>query len=178
MKIDRVIVGSYLENCYIVSQDNNCIIVDPGDSFEEIDEIINGMKVLAVLITHHHFDHIGALDSVIKKYNPIIFEYDNVKEKNYKIENFSFDFIYTFGHTSDSVTYYFKEEKIMFTGDFLFENSIGRTDLETGNYEEMLKSIEKIKKYDDDITVYPGHGNKTVLGLEKLNNYWFDNINL
>ena len=74
MKIDRVVVGSYLENCYIVSQDNNCIIVDPGDSFEKIDEIINGMKVLAVLITHHHFDHIGALDSVIKKYNPIIYE--------------------------------------------------------------------------------------------------------
>ena len=58
----------------------------------------------------------------------------------------------------------------MFTGDFLFYLSVGRTDLEYGNNDEMLKSIEKIKKYNDDITIYPGHSSKTTLGFEKKYN--------
>ena len=96
-----------------------------------------------------------------------------LKEKNYKIENFSFDVIYTFGHTSDSVTYYFKEEKIMFTGDFIFKNSIGRTDL-GGNSNDMKNSINKIKKYSDNIKIYPGHGDTTSLIDEKANNVYFN----
>ena len=61
----------------------------------------------------------------------------------------------------------------MFLGDFIFKESIGRCDLEGGNYDEMLKSIELIKKYDDDIKVYPGHGDETTLLYEKQNNPYF-----
>ena len=61
----------------------------------------------------------------------------------------------------------------MFVGDFIFRNSIGRTDLEGGNYSDMKKSIEKIKKYDGNIVIYPGHGEKRTLQFEKDNNMYF-----
>ena len=62
----------------------------------------------------------------------------------------------------------------MFTGDFLFKETVGRTDLEYGNLNEMKESIKKIKKYDNDIVIYPGHGEKTTLGYEKENNEYFN----
>lgn len=177
MKVDRIIVGDYQTNCYILSIANDCLVIDPGSEYEKIKKCISNKNILAILLTHRHFDHIGALDSVSKNGKIKIYEYNNVKEEEYKIGPFNFKVIYTSGHTSDSVTYYFEVEKMMFTGDFIFENSIGRTDLPTGNYSDMLKSIEIIKKYDDDIIIYPGHGNSTKLEIEKINNIWFDNIN-
>ncbi len=178
MIIESVAVGSYQANCYILSIDNNCLVIDPGDEYDKIKKLIGKKNVQGILITHRHFDHIGALDKLFSDYPVKVYEYANLKEQEYKIGNFTFDVLYTKGHTSDSVTYYFKNERIMFTGDFLFLNNIGRTDLPTGNYEEMLKSIEIIKKYADDIVIYPGHGNITKLGLEKTNNFWFDSVNL
>ena len=62
----------------------------------------------------------------------------------------------------------------MFTGDFLFFNNIGRCDLEGGNFSEMKKSIEKIKRYDDNIKIYPGHGQTTTLAREKEKNIYFN----
>ena len=158
MKIDRVIVGSYLENCYIVSQDNNCIIVDPGDSFEEIDEIINGMKVLAVLITHHHFDHIGALEKLEKYYN--------IKHNTFLRKTFSYDIIKTPGHTDDSISIFFSEQNLLFSGDLIFYHSIGRYDFPNSNYNDLIKSLEKISKLSLDTTIFPGHGEKTSLNEE------------
>lgn len=177
MQIECVIVGDYRTNCYILSINNDCIIIDPGDEYDKIKNKIENKNILAILITHRHFDHIGALNQIINNQNIKIYDYSNLVEAEYKINNFVFQVLYTKGHTNDSVTYYFEKEKIMFTGDFLFENSVGRTDMPTGDYNEMLKSIDLIKKYDDDIIVYPGHGNRTKLGLEKINNFWFDIIN-
>ena len=74
----------------------------------------------------------------------------------------------------DSICFYFYKDKVMFVGDFIFKDSIGRCDLEGGNISLMKESIEKIKKYDDDITIYPGHGEFTTLGREKLENYYFN----
>ena len=177
MQIEKIIVGDYQTNCYLLSIDNDCLIIDPGDEYNKIKEKIKEKNVLAILITHRHFDHIGALEQLYKDYNVKIYDYKNVEEKEYIIKHFKFKVIYTKGHTDDSVTYYFEKENVMFTGDFLFENTIGRTDLPTGSFNEMLKSIDLIKQYEDEIIIYPGHGNTTKLGLEKLNNYWFDNIN-
>ena len=84
------------------------------------------------------------------------------------INDFDYEIIKTPGHSSDSITFYFKKEKIMFVGDFIFENGIGRTDLESGSIIDMKNSLAKISKYDDDIILYPGHGNKTILGKEKI----------
>ena len=77
------------------------------------------------------------------------------------------------GHSSDSVTFYFEEEKAMFVGDFVFRDTVGRCDLPTGSSEEMDKSIARIKTYADDITLYPGHGDETTLGREKQYNLYF-----
>lgn len=174
ISIKNVIVGLLSENCYIVEKNNKCIVIDPGD---EPNKIINQIScdVVAIFVTHSHPDHIGALEELKNKYNVPVYKYDNLNEGTFMLEDFKIDVIYTSGHTSDSVTYYFKENEVMFTGDFLFQGSIGRMDLPTGNILEMKKSINKIVKYDNNIKIYPGHGPSTTLGLEKEYN---DYLNL
>ena len=185
MVVKKVVVGNLEENCYFIIKDNSCIIVDPGDEFHKIDEIIKklSLNVVAVLVTHAHFDHIGALEEVLNKYNIPLFynninkeiSYENlisVNESKYELDKFKFEVIYTPGHRNDLVTYYFYEDNIMFTGDFLFRNSIGRTDLEYSNFNDMIFSLNKIYKYNDEIIIYPGHGRETTLDYEKKNNYY------
>ena len=92
-----------------------------------------------------------------------------------QFDNFKFRVIYTPGHSSDSVTFYFEKEKVMFTGDFIFKDNIGRCDLPTGSWSSMQKSLKKIKEYSSDITIYPGHGDKTTLKEENNNQYLFTN---
>lgn len=169
MNIKKIVVGPLQENCYVVEKDEMCIIIDPGDEVEKIIESII-YSPCVILITHNHFDHVGALSKLKEKYNIPVYNYENLKEGKFSTGIFNIDVIYTPGHTSDSVTYYFKEDEIMFTGDFLFKGTIGRTDLSTGNFEEMQKSIRKILVYSDIIKVYPGHGDDTTLGLEKIYN--------
>ncbi len=161
LNIKTIVVGILKENCYIIEKNNKCIVIDPGDEFEKIDSNIT-CKLIAILITHHHFDHVGALNH----FNNVIYDYNNLSEKSYNIGKFSFDVIYTPGHTNDSICFYFKEENIMFTGDFIFKNAIGRTDL-GGDYVDMKKSLNKIKNYSDNIKIYPGHGESSTLGEEK-----------
>ena len=172
MKINKVITGSLEENCYILIKDNDCLVIDPGDDFYKIKEEIKDLNLVGILITHHHFDHVGALDELLEYKNIKIYDY-NLDENEYEINNFKFNIIKTPGHTSDSITFYFKEDNIMFTGDFIFKGTIGRTDLPTGDMKEMENSIEKIKKYNKDITLYPGHGDNTTLDYEINNNYFF-----
>ncbi len=173
LDIRRVVVGELACNCYIILKDGNALVVDPGDDYNLIKNELDGLNILGVLITHHHFDHISALNDLLEDYNVKVFDRNNLHEGNFLIGNFRFEVIYTPGHTSDSVTYYFMDDKVMFTGDFLFKDSIGRCDLPTGDFKVMLNSIAKIKKYDDDIVIYPGHGDKSSLGYEKLNNEYF-----
>lgn len=182
MEVKRTVVGNLSENCYLVKEKDIGLIIDPGDDIDKILDMIGDTKILGILITHAHFDHVGALDDLLKKYDVPVYYHNvnnelnkniiDIKEEEYKTDNLSFKVIYTPGHRNDSVIYYFEKEKIMFTGDFLFYLSIGRTDFEYGDIYEMNNSINKIKKYDDDITIYPGHGTKTTLKFEKeYNNY-------
>jgi glyoxylase-like metal-dependent hydrolase (beta-lactamase superfamily II) len=92
---------------------------------------------------------------------------------SHSIREFHFDIIATPGHTSCSVVYYFINEKIMFTGDFLFKETIGITNTLLSNRSDMGKSLEKIKTYPDDTTIYPGHGPSTTLKHEKVFNQYF-----
>jgi glyoxylase-like metal-dependent hydrolase (beta-lactamase superfamily II) len=165
--IKTIKVGYLQTNCYILIKDNNALIIDPGDEAEKIKEATKDLNIEAILITHHHFDHVGALEEFK---NIEIIDYKNKKTKT---KSFEFEIIETKGHTEDSISFYFEKEKIMFVGDFVFEGSIGRTDLETGNMEEMEKSIQKLKTYPKDIELYPGHGNKTTLEIELENNPFF-----
>ena len=169
MIVKRYVLGELANNVYLVQKGDECLIVDPACNFDFIKSIIGGLKLVGILVTHYHFDHIGALGELKKHYNTSIF--DNNNDLN-TLENFDFEIIHNPGHSSDSVSFYFKEEKCMFVGDFIFKGIIGRTDLETGSMEEMLKSLDAIKKYDDNILLYPGHGDITKLGYEKLNNIY------
>ncbi|MBQ2640099.1 MAG: MBL fold metallo-hydrolase [Bacilli bacterium] len=173
MEILKVVTGVLEENCYVVKNNNSCLVVDPGDDYEKIKEVIGDYKVLGVLITHSHFDHIGALRNFLKKRNVKIFKKSNLEEKEYSVGDFKFNVIYTPGHSKDSVTFYFKDDKIMFVGDFIFKGSIGRCDLPGGNVNEMNQSILKIKKYPEDTKLYCGHYSDTILKEEIDNNPYF-----
>ena len=170
MEIIKVVTGALDENCYVLFKGDNCLVIDPGDDFHKIKEVINGRKVLGVLITHSHFDHIGALRNFLTKRSIKIFKRSNLEEKDYTIGDFKFSCIHTPGHSRDSVTFYFPEDEVMFVGDFIFKESIGRVDLPGGNNNEMNMSIAKILMYDDEIILYPGHNEDTTLGYEKENN--------
>lgn len=172
MKIDTLVLGDYQTNCYILSKEDKCLVIDPGNEVNKIINYIedNKLKLLYILVTHHHFDHVGALKELKNKYKVEVIDYNN----QIKINDFNFDIIETLGHTNDSITFYFKEEKVMFTGDFLFRESIGRYDFPNSNKEDMIKSIELIKKYPKDITIYSGHGKISTLEHEFKYNYFLN----
>lgn len=163
MQIERVIVGPLETNCYILSNNNKCIVIDPGDEYDKIIKTIDGKEVVGVIITHYHFDHIGALNNFDKS---LILDRNNLEEKKYNIDDFKFEVIYTPGHKEDSITIYLEDKNVMFTGDFIFKGTIGRMDLPGGNYEDMVNSLNKISKYNKNIEIYPGHGLKTSLKEE------------
>lgn len=175
MNIDCVKVGKLETNCYILTNNQQTLIIDPGDDFKLIDVKVKG-NLIGILVTHNHDDHICAIKDFLSKYSVKVYDYNNLEERQYKIGNFDFEVIYTGGHTTDSVTYYFKDNNCLFTGDFLFKDTIGRTDMPTGSFKEMTNSLIKILKYDDNLKVYPGHGSSTTLGYEKRNNYFLINV--
>ena len=168
MEIDRVVVGNLQTNCYILSINNECLVIDPGDEYEKIKEVIGNKKVIGTIITHHHFDHIGAIN-----YFDNIYDINNLSEGTNNIGNFSFEVIYTPGHTSDSVSYYFYEYRLMFVGDFIFKGTVGRMDMPTGSMIDMRNSLRKIYNYDERIKLFPGHGEETYLRDEKRLNQYF-----
>lgn len=162
----KVFKNGYLEeNCYLVYKETDGLIIDPGMQINELEQYIkdNHLNIAAILVTHYHFDHIGALEYYKNLYNTNVIDY-----KNSFITNFNFEIINFFGHTLDSCVFYFKDEKIMFTGDFLFKKTIGNFEEENKKY--MIESLGRIKKYPTDILVYPGHGDKTTLKYELINN--------
>ena len=159
MQIEKVVVGELKTNCYIVTKNNKTIIIDPGDEADKIIDAAKDKNVVGILVTHHHFDHIGALKDIE--------DYFHLKE-SLNVEGFNYEEIKTPGHTDDSVCYYFKDDEVLFSGDFIFYKTIGRTDFPTGSDEKMHQSLELISKYPDNIKVYPGHGPSTVLEDEKV----------
>lgn len=174
MNIRIVQNGMLFENCYLLEKEDKYLIIDPGSEFDKIDSYIDGKEVLGILITHRHPDHIGALKEAVETYKCPVYEKINLDEDTYNIGPFSFNVIFNPGHTPDSISFYFYKEHTMFVGDFIFEGNIGRCDLEGGNMEDMMKSIEKIKAFPDDTTIYSGHGEFTKLGHEKRMNYYFN----
>lgn len=170
MEIKKVITGVLDENCYVLTKNNTAIIIDPGDDYLDIKEAIGENKVLAVLITHSHFDHIGALRNFLTKRSIKIFKKSSLEEKEYTIGDFKFKCIYTPGHSKDSVSFFFEENNCMFVGDFIFKESIGRTDLPGGDNNDMKESLNKLLTFNESITLYPGHDDETILKYEKEHN--------
>lgn len=173
LKVEKIIVGFLKENCYIVSNKKDAIIIDPGDESDKIISFIKEHKynIKGILITHYHFDHIGALEDLKKEFNVDVIDYKN----NNKIPCFDFEIIKNYGHTLDCVSYYFKKDKIMFVGDFIFKDTIGNYDPK--NSEIMLNSLIEFKnnKYNG-VTLYPGHGNETNYDYECKNNLYIKDL--
>ncbi|RPH28692.1 MAG: MBL fold metallo-hydrolase [Bacteroidales bacterium] len=160
----------------------------------------NGLTVKQIILTHGHIDHILGVDSLRDLYKVKCLAHDNdlplieaspklgqmyglTFDKAPKIDAFIKDgdripigesiieVIHTPGHSMGGVCFFLRNEKILFTGDTLFNGSIGRTDLPGGNFEVLIASIsQKIIPLGEGVTVYPGHGNSTTIGFEKQNN--------
>ncbi|MCI5552229.1 MAG: MBL fold metallo-hydrolase [Tenericutes bacterium] len=173
MEVRKIKVGYLEENCYVIEEGKECIVVDPGDDSYLIEKQIGDKTLLGILVTHGHSDHIGALNVMMKKYGVPVYRFDNLQEKKYQLGPFCFQVIYNPGHTKDSISFFFYQYNFMMVGDFIFKNTIGRTDLEGGNIESMMESIRKISLYSKQIRLYPGHGEATTLGDEIQNNYYF-----
>lgn len=202
MNIHKIITGPVQENCYILDFNGFALVIDPGDDAEKIIQKIVELDTqpLAILLTHAHFDHIGALDDVADKYNLSVYIHqaeekalldpdfnlsaisgrpfttqpaDKIiySEGNQQIGPFSFEIRHTPGHSPGSLSYVFHDFQVVFGGDTLFKGSIGRTDLPEGDHETLLSSIkDKLLKLNHNFTVYPGHGMKTTIINEKETN--------
>ncbi|EOT28871.1 MBL fold metallo-hydrolase [Enterococcus saccharolyticus] len=200
MKITRIITGRIEENCYLVWQDKDLLIIDPGADATVIAEQIKKTEAqpLAILLTHTHHDHIGAVDQLRDLYqipvyvhpleqewleNPILnlsgaqnitarpAEYE-WELKEYTIGTITFNVLATPGHSIGSVSFVFDD--FVVSGDALFRGSIGRTDLYTGNLEQLLTSITtQLFTLPDELPVYPGHGDPTTIEREKQTNPFF-----
>ena len=165
MKIKCLVVGELMANCYLLEKNGKVLIIDPGDELKKIEKAIFG-EVEEILVTHSHADHIGALKELEEKYH--------VKHNVFKKETFNYEVIKTPGHTSDSLSFYFPDDHVMFTGDFLFANSIGRMDMPTGSRSDMEASLLKISKYPLDTLICPGHYYTSHLGesLDIVKNFF------
>jgi hydroxyacylglutathione hydrolase len=198
-------VGPVQENCFIVRQkdSSSAVIVDPGDEPEKLLAAIEGLgieQVEAILITHTHFDHVGAVAPVASAtgapvYCPELetrvlanimdfvpwegfgpfesYEADNTVKggETLDLAGMKFDVIFTPGHSPGHVTYALGSEDALFSGDVLFEGSVGRVDLPGGDWPTLLRSIESlVESYGAETVVYPGHMGITTLGRERATN--------
>lgn len=172
MKIKTLVVGPLDTNCYLLEIDNDILIIDPGADKDKIIKEVGDKTCLGILLTHRHFDHVGALKDIEDFYNVPVYDKSNLIEKNYQVGPFNFDVVFTPGHTDDSISFLFTEDNLLFSGDFIFKGTIGRTDL-GGNMLDMQESINKIRKYDLQLIIKPGHGEETNLDSEIKCNPFF-----
>jgi hydroxyacylglutathione hydrolase len=197
-------VGPVQENAYLVRRDgaDRVLLIDPGDEADRllgaIDEL--GVTVEAILITHTHFDHIGAVAPVARATGapvycpklevPVLadimayvpwpgfgpfesYDADETVEggERLSLAGLDIEVIFTPGHSPGHVTYAIEDERALVSGDVLFQGSIGRTDLPGGDHRTLLRSIAGLlERYDDDTTVLPGHMGITTLGRERSAN--------
>ena len=198
-------VGPVQENCFIARKEGSdrAVIVDPGEESDRILQAVDALgieTVEAILVTHTHFDHIGAVAPVaeatgapvwcpeletqvlanIMDYVPWpgfgpfeSYDADHTVKGGERLElaGLEFDVIFTPGHSPGHVTYAVADEPALFSGDVLFQGSVGRVDLPGGDWPTLLRSIESlVDAFPSETTVYPGHMGVTTLGRERATN--------
>ena len=198
MEVYHAVLGPVQTNCYIVVKEGHALIIDPGDTID-LTDFFNKKQIVpdAILLTHAHFDHIKGVDSITETYSVPVYVHQSevsflqdpalnaslsfyetivchskaigIQEGKLSIGKFDIDVYHTPGHTCGSCC--FRIEDHLFSGDTLFQGSIGRMDLPTGSVMQMKESLRKLSALEDDLPVYPGHGPATTIGFEKQWNY-------
>ena len=190
-------VGGFEVNCSILSENGKAWIVDPGQEADRITDLLakKGLEPAAILLTHGHFDHIGAIPGLLAKFPGLsVFVHENdipmfghplnqlppeypsfTKPRNLAtLDNLEglegLEILETPGHTPGGVCYYFPKDKLLLSGDTLFAGSVGRTDLPGGDMATLMDSLQKLTALPDDTLVIPGHGMHTRIALEKSGN--------
>ena len=179
------------------------VIIDPGAQFNIIKSKINNLqlKPVAILLTHGHFDHIMAakelsnefsIDIHVAKPEASVLSDSSLNCSNLIRQNFTLDadvllenneiitladidieVIYTPGHTHGGACYYIKDQEVLFSGDTLFFESVGRTDFPTGDVRSLMHSISsQLLTLPESVKAYPGHGEETTIGHERANNFF------
>ena len=186
MKIERIVCGAYAENAYCIDGE---LLIDPGDDLPTLARLAGGIK--AILLTHGHFDHMLAAEELQKRtgvpvyvhpldapmlsdaslsaYNPEVSSLPqpgHIAYTAYPESLFGFRVLHTPGHTPGSVCLYREEEKVLFSGDTLFQAGFGRTDLAGGSMHQLLSSLLTLLALPRDVRVYPGHGESTTIDEE------------
>jgi glyoxylase-like metal-dependent hydrolase (beta-lactamase superfamily II) len=199
MDVQCVTVGPLQENCWIVSSGDRALVVDPGDEADRIVAALGDATVEAILLTHTHFDHVGAVAAlarhtgapvycpeievpVLQDINAYVFpgfgpfeSYDPEETvgggERLTLAGVDIDVIFTPGHSPGHVSYSIAGEKVLLDGDVLFQGSVGRVDLPGGDYRTLLDSIATLlSTLPDDTRVLPGHMGETTLGRERATN--------
>jgi hydroxyacylglutathione hydrolase len=200
MDVEMHTVGAVQENCFIVSEGDRAVIVDPGEEAPRLLRAIEsrGLTLEAILLTHTHFDHVGAVAPIAKATGAPVYcpelEVRVLRDVNafipwagfgpyeswdpehtvaggevLELAGMTFDVRFTPGHSPGHVTY--AVPGALFSGDVLFAGSIGRDDFPGGDRATLMASIAALlDEFDDDTVVYPGHMGQTTLGIERATN--------
>ena len=196
MLIKTMPVGQLETNCYVVTDEEtlDCAVIDPGDESNTILDYLeeNRLHCRAILLTHGHYDHVGAVEGVVEETGAKVYmsKKDDREVRSDRhfpfhlpdngayydegdavtVGSLRFEVLATPGHTPGGVT--LRCENALFTGDTLFRGSCGRTDLPGGDMEEELQSLKKLCLLPGDYEVYPGHMDSTTLERERMFNYY------
>lgn len=193
MKIQRFTGGILESNGYVLyqSEGQTSYIIDPGYNSKVYLDYLkkNNLKLEGILLTHHHYDHTGAVDRIKKELDcPVYMHRADCDMYKKPVDVYMEDgdvidlggekltVISTPGHTRGSVCFFSAKSRVAFTGDTIFNVDLGRTDLEDGSEEEMRHSIiDIIDRWDNDIMIYPGHGDGcTMKKVRKINKEFND----
>ena len=188
MNIQKLTLGLYQTNTYLLTEGENAIVIDPGYQADDILDALEGKNLKAILLTHGHFDHVGAVKELVAEtscdvyihaaelnlppmitagqlyYTHTYAESDHITP----IPGVELTVLHTPGHTPGSVCLLWKDQ--MFSGDTLFEGSCGRIDLPGGDPQQMMRSLNRLSRLQADYHVHPGHGDSTTLAAEKQYN--------
>ena len=201
MNITRMPLGILMANCYIIeTEKKNAVLIDPGSQPAKLIKYLDENNIIPkkILLTHGHFDHIGAVPEIVEKYGSEVYIHENdavmlsdrrmsladdvgggiyrtVEKYNcvhdgdrIVLDELDFEVLHTPGHTKGGVCYRCGDS--LFTGDTLFCLSMGRTDFPGGSLGEMYHSLKRLGAIPGDLDVFPGHNETTTLDFERKNN--------